>query len=139
MSRKKNSYLQSKETATQKRQSSCSEKFWKIRKSIVLIFAIKKTPPHMIPGNSLEFFKTAVLGNPPFPPPESCFWVNSRDGFLFHRCSRPELLEQLFRKIRENSLEKTCVGVLFLILPTKILYYGHQNRYFKELIRTAAS
>ena len=58
MSRKKNSYSQSKEAAIQKCQNSCSEKIWKIRKGVVLIFAIKKTPPHVIPGNSLEFFKT---------------------------------------------------------------------------------
>ena len=58
MSRKKPSYSQSKEAAIQKCQNSCSEKIWKIRKGVVLIFAIKKTPPHVIPGNSLEFFKT---------------------------------------------------------------------------------
>ena len=51
-------------------------------------------------------------------------WEKSRDGFLFHRYSRPEILEWLFRKIRENSQEKTCVSALFLILPTKTLYYG---------------
>ena len=115
MSRKINSYSQSKEAAIQKCQNSCSEKIWKIRKGVVLIFGIKKTPPHVIPGNSLEFFKT---------PPDGCFWGNSQGGFLFHRCSRPEVLEQLFRKIRESSQEKICVGVLFLILSTKTLYYG---------------
>ena len=94
-----------------------------------LIFAIKKTPPHVIPGNSLEYFKTR---------PDGCFWGNSRGGFLFHRCSRPEVLEQLFRKIRESSQEKICVGVLFLILPTKTLYYGQFPGNFKYF-RTAIS
>ena len=129
MSRKKPSYSQSKEAAIQKCQNSCSEKIWKIRKGVVLIFAIKKTPPHVIPGNSLEYFKTR---------PDGCFWGNSRGGFLFHRCSRPEVLEQLFRKIRESSQEKICVGVLFLILPTKTLYYGQFPGIFKYF-RTTTS
>ena len=129
MSRKKPSYSQSKEAAIQKCQNSCSEKIWKIRKGVVLIFAIKKTPPHVIPGNSLEYFKTR---------PDGCFWGNSRGGFLFHRCSRPEVLEQLFRKIRESSQEKICVGVLSFILPTKTLYYGQFSGNFKYF-RTAIS
>ena len=104
MSRKKPSYSQSKEAAIQKCQNSCSEKIWKIRKGIVLISAIKKTPPYVIPGNSLEFFKT---------PPDGCFWGNSRGGFLFHRCIRPEVLEQLFRKIRENSQQKNLCWCAF--------------------------
>ena len=128
MSRKKPSYSQSKEAAIQKCQNSCSEKIWKIRKGVVLIFAIKKSPPHVIPGNSLELFKT---------PPGDCFWGNSHGGFLFHRCSRSEVLEQLFRKIRESSQEKVCVGMLFLILPTKTLYYGQfpgNFKYFRTTI-----
>ena len=106
MSRKKPRYSQSKEAAIQKCQNSCSEKIWKIRKGIVLISAIKKTPPYVIPGNSLEFFKT---------PPDGCFWGNSRGGFLFHRCIRPEVLEQLFRKIRENSQQKNLCWCAFFI------------------------
>ena len=50
-------------------------------------------------------------------------WGNRRDGFLFHRCSRPEIFSSL-EKIRENSQEKICVGVLFLILTTKTFYDG---------------
>ena len=65
-------------------------------------------------------------------------WGKSRDVFQFHRCSCPEILEQLFRKIRENSQEKICVGVLFLILPTKTLYYGQFPGNFKYF-RTAIS
>ena len=40
-------------------------------------------------------------------------WEKSCDGFLFHRYSRPKILEQLFRKIRENSQEKTVLVRFF--------------------------
>ena len=72
-------------------------------------------------------------------------WEKSRDGFLFHRYSRPEILEQLFRKIRENSREKICVGALFLVLATKTLYYSFlaisdiSEKLFQETPSEAAS
>ena len=65
-------------------------------------------------------------------------WEKSHDRFLFHSCSRPEILEQLYRKIRENSQEKICVGVLFLILATETLYYRQFPGNFKYF-RTAIS
>ena len=39
------------------------------KNSIVLIFAIKKTPSHVILGDPLEFFRTAEIGT----PPDGCF------------------------------------------------------------------
>ena len=100
------------------------------KNSIVLIFTIKKTPPHVISeilSNCLEQLKQEPLRT----AASEIIWGNSRDDFLFHRCNRPETLEQLFRKIRENFEEKICVSVLFLILATKTLYYGQFPGNFK--------
>ena len=107
------------------------------KNSIVLIFTIKKTPPHVISeilSNCLEQLKQEPLRT----AASEIIWGNSRDGFLFYRCNRPEILEQLFRKIRENFQAKICVGVLFLILATKTRYYGQFPSNFK-CYKTATS
>ena len=75
-------------------------------------------------------------------------WGNLRDGFLFHRCSRPEILEWLFRKnSRKFSGKNLCwcaflnfnyQNTLWWIFSWKFSQI-FQNSYFKELLRTTAS
>ena len=98
-------------------------KFLKIPKSIILIFAIKNTPPRVISWEFSRIFQNSCFKEHIRTAASEIIWGNRRDGFLFHRCSRPEIFSSL-EKIRENSQEKICVGVLFLILTTKTLYDG---------------
>ena len=56
------------------------------------------------------------LANKSIPPRTTAFeiiWESRRDVFLFHRCSRSKMLQQLFLKIRKGSKEKIRGGVLF--------------------------
>ena len=90
--------LQYNEAATQRCQKSCSEKFQKIPKSIVLIFAIKSTPPRVIICEFPRTFQNSCFKEHLRTAVSEIIWGNCRDGFLFHKCSRLEILEQLFRK-----------------------------------------
>ena len=89
---------QSKEAAIQKCQNSCSGRFQKILKSIILFFAIKSTPPRAISWEFSRIFQNSGFKEHIRTAASEIIWGNRRDGFLFHRCSRPEILEQLFRK-----------------------------------------
>ena len=72
------------------------ELFWKvleIPKSIVLIFAIKSTPPRMIIWVFSRTFQNSCFKEHLRTAASEIIWGNRRDGFLFHRCSRLEILE----------------------------------------------
>ena len=100
------------EEVTQKSQNSCSEKFKKIpwKTSAVVNFSLNFTK------NSTSS-RTVVF---------EIIWESCRDGFLFYRCSRSKMLEQLFSKIQKNFMEKIRGGVTFSILANKALYDGQQ-------------
>ena len=95
-------------------QKSYSEKFQKILKSIILLFAIKSTPPRVISWEFSRIFQSSCFKKHIRTAASEIIWENRRNGFLFHRCSRPEILQQLLRKnSRKLSGKNLCWRAFF--------------------------
>ena len=138
------------------------------RKKIIVLYNLKKQPPRNVriavlknfrkfprllfyflllkalrharfPGNSLEFFRTAVLRN----TSGRLLLILSGETVVTVFCSTGAVARKYQNscpeKIRANSQEKICGGVLFLILTTKTLYDGYFPGNFLKYFRKATS
>ena len=130
---------QAKEAATQKCQNSCSEKFQKIPKSIILFFAIKSTPPRVISWEFSRIFQNSCFKEHIRTAASEIIWGNRRDGFLFHTCSRPVIRIAVQKKFERSLRKKSVLMFFFLILTTKTLYDRQFPRNFFKYFRTAIS